>query len=333
MKIIAFGDFLMHFSPIGNERFIQADTYKLSFTGAEANVVSALSFWNKNCKFVTALPSNAIADKSIAFLKSLNVNTEHVIRKNGRMGVYFLETGASVRASSVIYDRQPSVFTQTTFDEYNFDDILDGANYLFITGITPALSDNLFNVTLKLLKKCKELGVKVIYDVNLRSNLITAENAGKNLKAFAPYLHLLISNEEHLKSLLDISTSLGEDQKQERLKDLTEQAQTILDVPNIAITVRRTHTLNNATVSASLKFNDKFSLSKDYSVHVVDRVGSGDAFSAGLVYALTENYNVDDAVDFAVASNAIKHTVINDVNYVSIDEINSVRKGGYDVKR
>ena len=322
MKITGFGDYLIHFSPIGNERFLQAETMHMSFTGAEANVCAALALWGEDVSFVTRLPHHPLAEKSVMFMRSFGANTKHIRYGGKRMGLYFLENGASVRPSKVIYDRMDSAFTEAVPSDFDIDAILTDTDILFLTGITPALSENLFDCTLAL---CKEASLRhkvVIYDVNFRPTLGSAADAEKNLRALAPYITTLIGNEEHLKTLLHVNTSYGEDHRRERLSDIVEKTREQLHIPEIAVTVRRTLSASDAvTYAAFSNGKEPLALSEEYHLHVVDRVGSGDAFSAGLVYAKCHDYVAKDSVRFAAASGAIKHTIHNDINFATVEEI------------
>lgn len=334
MKIIGFGDYLMHFSPFGNERFMQAESMRLSFTGAEANVCAALSLWGEDVFFVTRLPDNALAEKGLMFLRSFGINTRYVARGGKRMGLYFLENGASVRPSQVIYDRMDSGFTEAEPRDFDISSVLDGAEALYLTGITPALSEKLMNLTEIFCKEAKRRNMRVIFDVNFRPTLITAEKAGDHLRRLAPYITHLIGNEEHLKMLLGVKSAFGENEKEERLRSIAEQAKYLLGIPHVAVTVRRTLSASDAITYAAYLSEDAFAVSPEYHTHIVDRVGSGDAFSAGLIYGLSKEFSVQDTVDFASASCAIKHTVTNDINFTSADEIAKLMKNGSsDVRR
>ena len=334
VKIIGFGDYLMHFSPFGNERFMQAESMRLSFTGAEANVCAALSLWGEDVWFVTRLPDNALAEKGLMFLRSLGINTRHIARGGKRMGLYFLENGASVRPSQVIYDRMDSGFTESSLCDFDISGILSGADALYLTGITPALSDNLMDLTEAFCKAAKERNMRVIFDVNFRPTLLTAEKAGENLRRLAPYLTHLIGNEEHLKMLLGVQSAFGENEREERLRSIAEQTRYLLGISHIAVTVRRTLSASDAVTYAAYLSGDAFAVSPEYHTHVVDRVGSGDAFSAGLIYGLAKEFSVRDTVGFAAASCAIKHTVTNDINFAFADEIAKLMKNGAsDVRR
>ena len=166
MKTVGFGDFLIHFSPVGDERFVQTDMVQMSFTGAEANVCAALSYWGETTEFVTRLPENVLAQKGIGFLRGLGVITDNIPRCDKRMGVYYLENGRSLRPSYVIYDRNDSAFTTSVFDDYNWDEILKDAKILYLSGITPSLSKNLLECCIGVLKEARLRGVDVFFDLN-----------------------------------------------------------------------------------------------------------------------------------------------------------------------
>ena len=188
MKIVGFGDYLIHFSPFGNERFMQADSMRMSFTGAEMNVCAALSLWGEAVSFITRLPRNALSEKGIMFLRSFGMDTCHIARGGKRMGLYFLENGASVRPSQVIYDRMDSGFTEAGKEDFDIPSILDGTDAFYLTGITPALSENLMDCALAFCKEAKKRILFVVYDVNFRPTLSSEEKAGGFLKKLAPLL-------------------------------------------------------------------------------------------------------------------------------------------------
>lgn len=333
MRVTGFGDYMMHFSPPGDERFWQANSMNLSFTGAEVNVCSALAYWGEEVSYVTRLPENVLAKRAVASLRSLGIHTEHIAWGGERMGVYFLEKGASVRSSQVIYDRKFSSFCEATEEHFDIPAILDGTDVLFFTGITCALTENLRRCVLTLCREAKARGIAVVMDVNYRPTLSSPEEAGAVLRELAPYLSCLIGNEEHLKQLLALTPPDKED-RAERLAALADLVRAELSIDRLAITVRRTLSASDAIIYAAYANGPEFALSREYQMHVVDRVGSGDAFSAGLLYAAAHGFSAKEAVEFGAASNAIKHTVLNDINYVTVDEVKSVMKGGrIDVRR
>lgn len=334
MKVVGFGDFLIHFSPVMNERFAQSRLVQMSFTGAEANVCAALGLWGERVEQVTRLPDNILAQSGISFLKSLSVGTEHIVLAEGRMGTYYLEKGHGRRSSVVVYDRAGSAFCQSKFEDYDWEEIFRDATCLYVTGITPALSEGLFEATLKAMALAREKGIKVFYDVNYRSKLLSMERAAEMFYAFAPHITHLIGNEEHLKGILGMETDLGEEKVIERLREVTSAVSEKTAIPNIAVTARRTLSADHTVFCASYFDGKDFAVSPKYEIYPLDRVGSGDAFSAGIVYSELQGYGADEAVAFAAASCAMKHEISDDINLASVKEIRALMdKSGLDVVR
>ncbi len=330
--VVGFGDFLIHLSPIEYERFIQSEMMKMSFTGAEANVCIALGFWGEETSFVTKIPKHQLSQKGLSFLKGNGVNTDNIEYGDGRMGIYFLEKGYSLRPSSVIYDRGGSLFVESNYNDYNWEKILSGATAFYLSGITPVLSDNLFCCCKMAIRECKKRNIPVFYDVNLRTKLCSLEKSRKIFFELYPYIDYLIGNEEHLKMLFE--TVLAESEEPERLLKLSKLVQEKTDIKNIAITVRRTISANKAMVYASYYNGNDFAVSTERTVDVVDRVGSGDAFSAGIVYSFIHNFDAKHTAEFSTVSSALKHTINNDINFSSVEEIEAILSGNsYDVRR
>lgn len=332
MKIAGFGDYLIHFSPHDTDRFMQADLMSTTYTGAEANVCAALSLWGEDVSFVTRLPRHPLAQKGIMFLKSFGINTAFIEHAEGRMGLYFLEKGHALRPSAVIYDRLDTVFTKSAFSDYNWDGILSDVDAFCLSGITPSLSDSLLDCCKQALSLAKARNIPVFYDVNLRPTICDITKSRKIFQTLSPYITYLISNEEHLKQLLDYTDPETEDPA--RLKKLSQAASEITGIRNIAITVRRTISAHETSVYASYYNGETIAVSPKYEIDVVDRVGSGDAFSAGIVYSAMHNSDVSHTVHFSIASCALKHTINSDINYATLEEINRVMGSkGFDVSR
>ena len=332
MKIVGFGDYLIHFSPFGNERFLQADLMTTTYTGAEANVCAALAFWNEDVSFITRLPEHHLATKGVMFLKSFGIHTDSIAYGSGRMGLYFLEKGHDLRPSAVIYDRSETVFTKSCFSDYDWAHILDHADAFYLSGITPSLSDSLLDCCEQVLRLAKDKNIPVFFDVNLRPTLCSLVKSREIFAALSPYITHLISNEEHLKQLLDYAPST--DEVQPRLEELSHKAREATGIANIAITVRRTINAHQTAVYASYFSGSTMAVSQKYEIDVVDRVGSGDAFSAGIVYSVLHSFDHADTVNFAMASGALKHTVNSDINYATLPEIrNLMASKGFDVVR
>ena len=334
MKVVGFGDFLIHFSPIMNERFAQSSLVHMSFTGAEANVCGALGLWGEETEFVTKLPDNLLSERGVAFLKSLSVNTGHIEYGEGRMGTYYLEKGHGLRSSVVVYDRANSVFCESIFEDYDWDGIFKDAHALYVTGITPALSISLFDATLKAMKAAREKGMTVYYDINYRAKLLSIDEAARMFEALSPYITHLIGNEEHVKGILGFKTELAEERIEERLCEVTRAVAEKTGIKNIAITARRTISADHMLFCASYYDGARLALSPRYDIHPLDRVGSGDAFSAGLVYSNIHGYSVEESVAFAAASCAMKHEISDDINFASVKEIRALMGNrGFDVLR
>ncbi len=333
-KVVGFGDYLMHLSPEGYLRFAQANSLDLSFTGAEANVLAALSLWGINTEFVTSVPDNALAQKGISFMKGLGTKTDNIHIGDGRMGLYFLEKGASLRSSGVIYDRENTCFCNSGYDDYNWASIFNGCEYFYITGITPRLSGSLYETAKKALCNAKKLGIKNVLDLNFRSKLGTNEDFKKIILDFAEYLDCLIINEEHAKMLFGLTNEFFEEESLQRVENYAKQIQEITGISRIAMPVRRTISASDARIYAGFLDGNTFALGRSFDIHVVDRVGSGDAFSAGILYSMINGFDAEKTVNFASASSALKHTVESDINYSSVSEIEAVLSSGFgDVKR
>ncbi|MBR5307855.1 MAG: sugar kinase [Clostridia bacterium] len=324
MKTVGFGDFLIHFSPIGDERFAQSEYMQMSFTGAEANVCAALSYWGEQTKFVTRLPEHALAKKGVSFLRSFGIDTENISYGDGRMGVYYLENGRFLRSSSVIYDRDGSVFTASGYDDYDWDAIFNDADVFYVSGITPALSESLFETVKRAMAEAKSRSIRVFFDINYRPKLATPIEYYDIIKELLPYISYLIGNEEHLKMIFGISSEYGENEPERRLSDIIAKVREKTEIEHIAVTVRRTISASEALVYAAFSSGKDFAISPQIRTGVVDRVGSGDAFSAGLIYATVNGYCIDKAIRFASASGALKHTVTKDINFASVEEIQDI---------
>ncbi|MBQ4050875.1 MAG: sugar kinase, partial [Oscillospiraceae bacterium] len=327
-----FGDFLIHFSPTENQRFDQADLMRVSFTGAEANVCAALALWGKEVQLVTKVPDHALARRGLRFFNGLGVRTDHVAKGTGRMGIYFLESGYSVRPSSVIYDRSNTLFTLCEYEDYDWDAILADAEAFYLTGITPSLSEELLCCCKKVLAAVRERNIPVFYDVNLRPTICDIHRSREIFAEVSPYITHLIGNEEHLKQLLMIDAAASEDPA--RLRPFTETVMEKTGIGHVAVTVRRTPSASKAVTYAAYGDGKDFAVSREYCLDVVDRVGSGDAFSAGIVYSVLNGSSAEETVSFAAASCALKHTIHNDINYSTVEEIRRVMQTrGYDVAR
>ena len=332
MKIITFGEIMLRLQPYGYKRIMQAEAFEAVFGGGEANVSVSLAQMGADTAFVTRLPQNAVADKCVKELRGWGVDTSRILRGGSRMGIYFCEKGEGVRASNVIYDRAHSAMSEIAPEMLDAEAALEGAGWLHFTGITPALGENVAQTTLKLLRAAKEKGVTVSCDLNYRAKLWSREQAKKTMSKLLGYVDVLISNEEDCKDVL----GLAAEDSDITGGHLSAQAYgrlgaKVMDMfPNIkyvAFTLRESLSASVNNWSAVLVSKDKVTPSKKYRLEIVDRVGGGDSFCAGLIHALSSGRKEEEAIEFAVAASALKHTVEGDFNVASLKEIEKLMGG------
>lgn len=332
MKVVTFGEIMLRLAPEGYLRFLQEPKFQATFGGGEANVAVSLANFGLNVSFVSKLPKNDIANAMISNLKSFGVDTNLIARGGERVGIYYLEKGASLRPSKVIYDRAFSSIAMASEKDFNWDNILKDTQWFHFSGITPALSDELAEITKTALKKAKEKGIKVSCDINYRKKLWSREKASKVMSDLMQYVDVCIGNEEDAEDVFGIAPSenninggkLNKDGYIEVAKKLKEK----FNFEKVAITLRESMSANDNNWSAMLYSNGEVNFSNVYSLHIVDRVGGGDSFSAGLIYGLLSNMQDKNTLEFAVASSALKHTIEGDYNRISIEEVESLLKNG-----
>jgi len=331
MKFVCFGEIMGRINPLGYQRFVQADTYEISYGGGEANVAVSLANYGKDASFVTKVPDNDISKSALRGLKAHDVDVSDVVFGGDRLGLYFVEKGASQRPSKVIYDRKYSSISMAEKGDFDWKKILDGACWFHFTGITPALSDNAAEICLDALKTAKEMGVKVSCDLNFRKNLWTSEKAGKVMGELMPYVDVAIANEEDCEKVFGIKAEntdiTGGSLSHEGYKQVAKTLSEKFDIPTVAITLRGSISANDNNWAAMLYKDGEYYFSKNYLIHIVDRVGGGDSFGGGLIYALTEGYSNQDVIEFAVAASALKHTIEHDFNEVTVAEVKTLMSG------
>jgi len=330
-KVVCFGEIMLRLAPEGYLRFSQADRFGVVYGGGEANVSVSLSNYGVDAAFVTKLPKNEIAQAAINELRKYGVCTSKILRGGERVGIYFLEKGASQRPSKVVYDRKYSSISEVKLGEFDWDAIFAGAEWFHFTGITPALSTDAAAVTLEACKKAKEMGLTVSCDLNYRKNLWTTEEAGKCMAAIMEYVDVCIANEEDAEKVFGIhaagSNVDGGHLDHDGYKDVAKQLKEKFNFSHVAITLRESITANDNIWGAMFYDGSDFFFSKKYDVHIVDRVGGGDSFGGGLIYAMLEKYGAQDAIEFAVAASCIKHTVEGDFNHATVAEVKALMGG------
>ena len=319
MRVVTFGEILLRLQPFGYKRLSQADSYEATYGGAEANVAAALAAMGENAAVVTKLPLNEIGQNAIDALRKVGVDTSLIVRGGERTGLYYCEKGASQRPSKVVYDRAGSAISLARRNEFDWKKIFDGANWFHFTGITPALSDELAEICLDAAKNAKKLGLTVSCDPNYRAKLWSKDKASRVLMNLMPFVDVCITN------VPQVSDVFGTTADNER--ELADKLIAKFGFKTVAFTRRESFSASDNGYSGELYTADGFAESRTYSMRIVDRVGGGDAFAAGLIYAMTHGYDLQKAVDFAVAAAVLKHSIEGDVAYITVDEIEQLAGG------
>ena len=316
-----------------NERFFQSPSLEATFGGGEANVSVSLANYGMETDFVTVLPDNAIAEEIVRQLRGFGVGTKNIITAEGRVGIYFLETGANQRPSKVIYDRAGSSIAITSVDKYDWDKIFDGSTWLHITGITPAISQNGADVAIAAVKEAKKRDITVSCDLNYRKNLWKyGVDAKEIMTEITRYTDIVIANEEDCQKSLGITTDVDVSSgsiDEAKYKALTDKVlSSFPNVKKIAVTLRESHSADYNGWRACINNGSEFFVSKKYEItDIVDRVGGGDSFAGGLIYGLNTYASDSEALEFAVAASCLKHTIPGDFNRVSVKEVETLMKG------
>ena len=331
MKVVCFGEIMLRLAPEGYYRFVQAEKFGATFGGGEANVSVSLANYGMDAQFVTKIPNNDIGQACINSLRKFGVGTHNIVRGGERLGIYYLEKGASQRPSKVIYDRAYSSIAMAQKSDFDWAKILEGATWFHFTGITPALSGNCAEICLDAVKTAKQMGITVSCDLNYRKKLWSKEKAKQVMTSLAPYIDVCIANEEDASDVFGIKAEntdiTGGKLSHDGYKSVAKQLVDTFGFKKVAITLRGSISANDNNWAAMLFDGNDYYLSKNYLIHIVDRVGGGDSFGGGLIYALSNNFAPQDAIEFAVAASCLKHTIEGDYNMVSVDEVLKLAKG------
>lgn len=333
MKAVTFGELMMRLVPPGYMRISQTDKLEMTFGGAEANVAVSLANYGVTAVYVSRFPSNPIGDIAIQSLRAMNVHTSYIARGGERMGIYFVEKGASMRPSKVIYDRKGSSISTIEPGMIDWDKVFHGADWFHWTGITPALSQSAAAVTLEACKAAKANGVTISCDLNYRKNLWTREQAKATMTELVKYVDVMIANEEDSQDVFGISAE-GTDIEGGKLseagyKSLAKKLADTFGSKKVAFTLRESFSANDNDWSGLIydAASGEAVRSRKYSIRIVDRVGGGDSFGGGLIYALGKGMSDSDAINFAAAASALKHTIEGDFNRVTLDEVRALAGG------
>jgi len=324
-KVITFGEVMLRLAPEGYYRFVQSETFGATYGGGEANVAVSLANYGLDAGFVTKLPTHEIGQAAVNSLRKYGVDTSKIVRGGDRVGIYFLEKGASQRASKVIYDRAGSAIAEAKRDDFDWDNIFDGVDWFHFTGITPALGDEVSAICLEACKKAKEKNITISCDLNYRNKLWSKEKAGEVMGELCQYVDVCIANEEDAADVfgikaIDTDVTAGE-VNHEGYKDVAKQLSERFGFSKVAITLRESISANDNNWSAMLYDGEDYYFSKKYAMHIVDRVGGGDSFGGGLIFATLKGMAPQEIIEFAVAASCLKHSVEGDYNMVSKDEV------------
>ena len=330
-KVITFGELMLRLAPENYLRFVQSDKYEATFGGAEANVAVSLANYGVDVAFVTKLPEHEIGQAAVNSLRKFGVDTSLIVRGGERVGIYYCEKGASQRPSKVIYDRAYSAIAKAKLSDFNWNKIFKGVSWFHFTGITPALSDDTAKICLRACEEAKKRGITISCDLNFRKKLWTKEKANEIMSKVCLYVDYCIANEEDAKDVFgieadntDINTGkLDRNGYISVAKKLTEK----FGFKGVAITLRESLSANDNNWSAMLYNDGQAYFSKKYAMHIVDRVGGGDSFGAGLIYSLINCYEPQKTIEFAVAASCLKHSIEGDYNMVSVKEVEALAGG------
>jgi len=327
--VVTFGEIMMRLATPGYLRFSQSPHLELTYGGGEANVAVSLTNYGLQTQFVTRLPNNDMAQRAVNELRGLGVGTQHIVRGGERIGIYFLESGASQRASKVTYDRAHSAIAGIKPGDVDWDQVFQGAKWFHWTGITPALSDSAAAVTREACEAAKKHGLTVSTDLNYRKKLWSREKAGQVMGSLMEFVDLCIANEEDAESVFHIkggevtSGQIDHGQYEDVARQLTER----FKFKQVAITLRESFSASHNGWSAMLYTGGKSHFSRRYDISIVDRVGGGDSFGGGLIYALLRGDGPESAINFAVAASCLKHSISGDYNRVTLEEVETLAKG------
>jgi len=331
MKVITFGEIMMRLNPEGYRRFVQADKFEASYAGGEANVAVGLAQLGIPAAFVTKVPSHEIGQCAVNELARFGVDTSLIVRGGSRLGVYFVEKGASQRPSKVIYDRAGSAISLAKPEDFDWDSIMDKASWFHWTGITPALGGDLPQICLEACKAAKSKGITVSCDLNFRKKLWNSEKANIEMSKLLPYVDVCVANEEDAKDVFGIEAK-DTDVDSGRINgesyiSVAKQISERFGCKKVAITLRTSISASDNDWAGMFYSNGKAFFSPSYHLRIVDRVGGGDSFGAGLIFSQLKGFDDQKTINFAVAASALKHSIEHDFNLVSASEVSALAGG------
>ena len=331
MKVVTFGELMVRLQPFNYERFVQANSLEFTFGGGEANVAVSLANYGLDAAFVTKLPAHAIGQAAVNSLRRYGVDTSMITRGGDRVGIYYNEKGASQRGSVCIYDRANSAIQLAQPSDFDWEKIFEGVDWFHFTGITPALGENVVEICREACKAAKAHGVKISCDLNYRGKLWTRDQAREAMTKLCEYVDVCISNEEDAKDVFGIEAEAtdiyGGKLNKEGYKSVAKQLANRFGFEKVAITLRTSLSASDNDWAGMLYDGENYCFSKEYHLHIVDRVGGGDSFGGGLIAATLSGYDSQATIEFAVAASCLKHSIEGDFNMVSMDEVAKLAGG------
>lgn len=331
MRVVTFGEIMMRLATPGRLRFSQAHELEMTYGGGEANVTVSLANFGADARFVTRLPQNPFGDAAVATLRGLGVDTSQIVRGGERIGIYFLETGASQRPSVVVYDRAASAIAEAGPGDFDWNTIFQEADWFHFTGITPALGPRVAEAVKGACQAAKAAGLTISCDLNYRKKLWSPAQAQATMTGLMEWVDVAIGNEEDADKVFGIRAA-GADVTggQVDASGYAQVARTLserFDLKTVAITLRESHSADRNGWSAMMLHDGQILHSRSYDIEIVDRVGGGDSFAAGLIYGLLSGKPGQEALEFAVAASCLKHSIIGDFNLVSVAEVENLVGG------
>ncbi len=331
-KIVTFGEIMLRLSSPANSRLVQSSSFDVHYGGGEANVAVSLANYGEEAYFVSKLPLNPLGQSALDSLRKYGVNTSYIARGGDRLGIYYLETGASMRPSNVIYDRKYSAIYEAGLDDFDFEEIFEGKDWFHFTGITPALNAQVAMLVERACIAAKKKGCIVSCDLNFRKKLWSSEEAIKTMSRLMKYVDVCIGNEEDAEKCLGFKPEKTDVSKGELnlggYQSIFRQMKEKFGFRYIATSLRESFSASDNGWSGLIYDGEEFYHSKHYDIHIVDRVGAGDSFAAGVIHGLLEYKDMKKALEFAVAASALKHTIPGDFNQVSAKEVEALMLGG-----
>lgn len=331
-RVVCFGEIMLRLNAHDHLKILQSNDFKVSYAGSEANVAVSLSNFDISVEMVTKLPKNQLGQAAVNELRKYGIMTDGIVRDDNRLGIYFIEMGASQRPSNVIYDRKNSSIALAEVDDFDWGKIFFNTDWFHFSGITPALSDKLAKICLKACKTAKTKGIKVSCDLNYRSNLWGDKSASLVMTELMEYVDVLIGNEEDAEKIFGIIVDDNYLNKYKNIntnsyKTITKLLMEKFDFDYVALTLRESISADRNLWSGILYDGKNHYISKKYDINIVDRLGGGDSFAAGIIYSIIKKFTHENIIDFAVGASCLKHTMHYDFNLATVEEVQSLIVG------